>query len=96
MPIEIKSDWRRFTQEFSKKFNSGRKKQNQRVLCNETRRLSKGTIKQLAVRIDSYSLNTHDYKNTKMTEIFMMNPTPQLRKLAKKEHHILPQSENQI
>ena len=32
-----------------------------------------------------------------MTEILMMTPTAQLQKIAKKrEHHILPQSENQI
>ena len=41
------------------------------------------TKKQLAVRIETlvrkaYSVNTHDYKNTKMTEILMMTLTPQL------------------
>ena len=74
LPIEIKSDWKRFTQEFSKMFDSERNKQYQRVLCNEIRRLPNETIKQLAVRIETlvlkaYSLNTYDYKNTKMTEI---------------------------
>ena len=44
-------------------------------------------MKQIAVRIETlvrkaYSLNIHDYKNTKMTEILMMSLTPQLRKLA--------------
>ena len=92
-PIEIKSDWKRFTQEFSKMFDSERNKQHQRVLCNEIRRLPNETIKQLAVRIETlvrkaYSLNTHDYKNTKMTEILMMTLTPQLRKIAKKKESI--------
>ena len=69
LPIEIKSDWKRFTQEFSKMFDSERNKQHQRVLCNEIHRLPNETIKQLAVRIETlvrkaYSLNTHDYKNT--------------------------------
>ena len=69
LPIEIKSDWKRFTQEFSKMFDSERNKQHQRTLCNEIRRLPNETIKQLAVRIETlvrkaYSLNTHDYKNT--------------------------------
>ena len=87
LPIEIKSDWKRFTQEFSKMFDSERNKQHQKVLCNEIRRLPNETIKQLAVRIETlvrkaYSLNTHDYKNTKMTEILMMTLTPQLRKIA--------------
>ena len=55
-------------------FDSGRNKQHQRILCNEIRRLPNEIIKQLAVRIDTlvrkaYSVNTHDYKNTKMTEI---------------------------
>ena len=77
LPIEIKSDWRRFTQKFSKMFDSQRNKQHQRVLCNEIRRLSNETIRQLAVGIETlvrkaYLLNTHDYKNTKMTEILMM------------------------
>ena len=68
-------------------FDSERNKQHQRVLCNEIRRLPNETIKQLAVRIKTlvrkaYSLNTHDYKNTKMTEILMMTLTPQLRKIA--------------
>ena len=39
LPIEKKSDWKRFTQEFSKMFDSERNKQHQRVLCNEIRRL---------------------------------------------------------
>ena len=39
LPIEIKSDWKRFTQEFSKLFDSERNKQHQRVLCKEFRRL---------------------------------------------------------
>ena len=65
LPIEIKSDWKRFTQEFSKMFDSERNKQHQRVLCNEIRKLPNETIKQLAVRIETlvrkaYSLNTHD------------------------------------
>ena len=53
LPIEIKSDWKRFTQEFSKMFDSERNKQHQRVLCNEIRRLPNQTIKQLAVRIET-------------------------------------------
>ena len=32
LPIEIKSNWKRFTQEFSKMFDSERNKQQQRVL----------------------------------------------------------------
>ena len=71
-------------------FDSERDKQHQRVLCNEIRRLPNETIKQLAVRIETlvrkaYSLNTHDYKNTKMTETLMMTLTPQLRKIAIKK-----------
>ena len=69
LPIHIKSDWKRFTQEFSKRFDSERNKQHQRVLYNEIRRLPNETIKQLAVTIETlvrkeYSLNTKDYKNT--------------------------------
>ena len=91
LPIEIKSDWKRFTQEFSKMFDS------ERVLCNEIRRLPNKTIKQLAVRIETlvrkaYPLNTHDYKNTKMTEILMMTLTPQLRKIAIKKRASHPSS----
>ena len=97
LPIEIKSDCKRFTQEFSKMFDSERNKQYQRVLCNEIRRLPNETIKQLAVRIETlvrkaYSLNTHDYKNTKMTEILMMTLTPQLRKIAIKKRASHPSS----
>ena len=78
-------------------FDSERNKQQQRVLCNETRRLPNETIKQLAVRIETlvrkaYSLNTHDYKNTKMTEILMMTLTPQLRKIAIKKRASHPSS----
>ena len=97
LPKEIKSNWKRFTQEFSKMFDSERNKQQQRVLCNEIRRLPNETIKQLAVRIETlvrkaYSLNTHDYKNTKMTEILMMTLTPQLRKIAIKKRASHPSS----
>ena len=71
-------------------FDSERKKQHQRVLCNEMLRLPNETIKPLAVRIEklvqnAYSLNTYDYKSTKVTEILMMTLTPQLRKLAIKK-----------
>ena len=97
LPIEIKSDWKRFTQEFSKMFDSERNKQHQRVLCKEIRRLPNETIKPLAVRIKTlvrkpYSLNTHDYRNTKMTEILMMTLTPQLRKIAIKKRASHPSS----
>ena len=102
LTIGLKTNWKRFTQEFSKIFDSKRNKQHQRVLCNEIRRLPKETIKQLAVRIETlvrkaYSLNTHDYKNTKMTEFLIMTLTTQLRKIAiKREYHIPHQFENQI
>ena len=84
-----KKDWKRFTQEFSKRFGSERNKQHQEVLCKEIRRLPNETIKQLTVRIETlvrkaYSLNTNDYENTKMTEFLMMTLTPQLRKTATK------------
>ena len=97
LPIEIKLDWKRFTQEFSKIFDFERNKQHQRVLCNEIRRLPNKTIKQLAVRIETlvrkaYSLITHDYKNTKLTESLMMTLTPQLRKIAIKKRASHPSS----
>ena len=40
-------------QDFSKRFDSERNKQHQRVLRNEIRRLPNETIKQLAVRIET-------------------------------------------
>ena len=63
LPIEIKIDWKRFTKEFSKRFDFERNKQHQRDLCNEFCGLPNKTIKQLAVRIETlvrkaYSLNT--------------------------------------
>ena len=90
LSIDIKTNWERFTQEFSNLFDSDRNKQHQILLCNEIRRLPNETINQLAVGIETlvqkaYSLNTHDYKNTKMTEILMMTLTPQLRKVAIKK-----------
>ena len=97
LPIDIKTDWKRFTQEFSKMFDSERNKQHQRVLCNEIRRLPKETVKQMAIRIETlvrkaYSLNTHDYENTKMTEILMMTLTPQFKKIAIKKRASHPSS----
>ena len=73
------------------------KKHHQRVLCNEICKLPNATIKQLAVRIETivrkaYSLNTHDYKNSKMTESLMMTLTPQLRKIAIKKRASHPSS----
>ena len=58
-------------------FDCERNKQHQKVLCNEICRLPNEAIKQLAVRIETlvrkaYSLNFHDYKNTKMTKILIM------------------------
>ena len=48
LPIDIKSDWKRFTQEFSKMFDSERNKQHQRVLCNEIRILTNETKKKIS------------------------------------------------
>ena len=78
-------------------FDCERNKQRQRILCNEIRRLPNETIKQLAVRIEilvrkSYPLNTHDYKNTKMTEILIMTRTAQLKKIAIKKRASHPSS----
>ena len=53
LPIEKKSNWKRFTQEFSKLFDSERNKHHQRILCNEIGRLLNETDKQLAVRIET-------------------------------------------
>ena len=97
LPIEIKSDSKSFTQKFSKMFDSERNKQHQRILCNETRRLPNETFKQLAVRTETlvrkaYSLNTNDYKNTKIKEILMMTLTTQLRKIAIKKRASHPSS----
>ena len=39
LPIDIKTDWKRFTEEVSKMFDSERNKQNQKNFCNEIRRL---------------------------------------------------------
>ena len=63
------------------------------------RRLPNETIKQLAVRTETlvrktYSLNTHDYKNTKITEILMMTLTPR-KGAIKRKYLSIPQSENQ-
>ena len=74
-------------------FDSERNKQHQRVLCNEIRRLPNETIKQLAVRIEllvrkAYSLNTHDYKNTKKTEILMMTFNTSIKKNSNKKESI--------
>ena len=97
LPIDIKSNWKRFTQEFSKMFDCERNKQHQRVLCNEIQRLPIETIKKLAVRIETlvrkaYSLNTHDYKNTKMTEILVMTLTPHISKITIKKRASHPSS----
>ena len=78
------------TTHFSEMFDSERNKQHKRTLSKEIRRLPNETIKQLAVRMETlvrkaYSLNTIDYKNTKMTEILMMTLTPQLPKIAIKK-----------
>ena len=67
------------------------------ILPQVPSRLPNETIKQLAVRIETlvrnaYSLNTHDYKNTKLTEILMMTLTPQLRKIATKKRASHPSS----
>ena len=57
LPIEIKSDWKIFTQEFSRRFDYERNKQHERVLCYEIRELPNETIKKLAVSIKSSSSN---------------------------------------
>ena len=67
------------------------------VFYNEICRLPNETFQQLSVRIETlvrkaYSLNTHGYKNTKMTEILMMTLTPQLRKIAIKKRASHPSS----
>ena len=66
----MKSDWKRFTQEFSKMLIQKETNNITEFFCNEIRRLPNETINQLALRIETpvrkaYLLNTHDYKNTK-------------------------------
>ena len=83
--IEIKSNWKRITQDCSKMFDSKGNKQNLRLLCKTIRRLPNKRIKELGSRIEiliqkTYSLNTHDYKKRKKTE--KMTLTPQLRTTA--------------
>ena len=78
-------------------FDAERNKKHQRVLFNKIRRLPIETLEQLDVRIETlvrkiYSLKTHDYKNTKMTEVLMMTLKPQLRKIAIKERSSHPSS----
>ena len=97
LPLDTKSKWKRFTQKFSKIFDSERNKQHQRVFCNEICNIPNETIKQFAVRIGTLvrkacTPNTHDYENTKMTEILMMTLTPQLRKIAIKKRASHPSS----
>ena len=97
LPIDIKSDWKRFIQKFSKMLDSERNKQHRRVLCNKICSILNETIKQLAKRIKplvrkTYFPNTHDYKNTKVTELLMMTLTPQLRKIAIKKRASHPSS----
>ena len=65
LPIDIKSDWKRFTKKFSKLFDSEKNKQHQRNLCNEISRLPNETIKQLAVRIETLVRKTYSLNNTK-------------------------------
>ena len=82
LPIDIKSDWKRFTQEFEK--CSTLKKIHNIKEFYATKSVD-SLIKQFAVRIEifvrkAFSFNTHDYKNTKMTEVVMMTPTAQLPK----------------
>ena len=78
LPIEIKSNWKRdLLKNFQKCLTLNETNIIKRVFCNKIRRLSIETIKQLAEKIKTlvpkaYSLNTQDYKNTKMTEILMM------------------------
>ena len=71
-------------------FYSERNKQHHGVLCNEIRRLSYTTIKQLAVRIETlvrktFSLKTRDCKSTEMTEFLIMTLTPKLREARTKK-----------
>ena len=93
----MKSDWKRFTQEFSKMLIQKETNNIKEFFCNEIRRLPNETIKQLALRIKTpvqkaSLLNTHDYKNTKITEILMMTLTLQLRKIAIKKRASHPSS----
>ena len=69
LSVDIKSDWKIFTLEFSKKFDSERNKQHQRILCMGMRGLPNETIKQLAVRFKNlvrkaYSLKKHKNERT--------------------------------
>ena len=97
LTVEIKSDWKRFTQVFSKKFNSERNNNIKEFYAMKFVNYQMKQKKQLAVRIEtlvrkSYSLDTHDYKNTTMTEILMMTLTAQLQKLAIKKRASHPSS----
>ena len=95
LPIYIKSDWKRFTQEFFQKCLILKERNN----IEEFYATKVESIKQLTVRNETLVLKTcmQDYKNTKKLESLMMTLTPQLRQKAKKrEQHIISQPEMQI
>ena len=95
LPIDIKPDWKRFTQEFSKMFDPERNKQHRRVLCKDIRRLPNETIKQIAVRIETlvrkaFSLNTHDYKKNKDYRNFNDDSNNSFTKNSNQKESITP------
>ena len=84
--IDIKSDWKCLIL-----------KETNNIIEFYAMKFADYQTKQLAFRIETlvrkaYSLNTHNYKNTKMTEILMMTLTPQLRKIAIKKRASHPSS----
>ena len=84
LPIEIQSNWKWFT--FFYKCSTLKETINIKEFyaTNKT-----APSKNRNSKRKSYCLNTHDSKNTKMTETLMITLTPQLRKIAvKREHQI--------
>ena len=62
--IDIKSDWKRLTQKFSKIIDSETNKQHQRLLCNEIRKLTK----------KNYQTISSNDRNTSPKSIFTQYP----------------------
>ena len=101
LPIEIKSNGKLFTEDFSKcstlkEINTTKAFFAMKFVDFQTKQK-----KQVAVRIEtliqkSNSLITHDYKNTKITEILLMTLTPQLRKISVEKSALHPSSLREI
>ena len=91
LPSETKLDWETFCKEFSDMFDSEQSKQQAKIVLQQLKKHTNGSLRSLALRTETlvktaYSLYTEDYRNSVMNQTFIRCLDNELKTAALKKH----------